>query len=445
MTDANTGLTVELLQTLIRNQCVNEGTVDSGHESRNADVLQSYLEGAGLAVERFEAAPGRVSLVAKIRGTDPDAPSLLLNGHTDVVPANPAGWTHDPFGGELIDGEVWGRGAVDMLNLTASMAVATKIIAGRSKRLRGDLTFFAVADEENGSKYGARFMGEQHPDAIRADYVLTENGGLHSQGADGRTVTINVGEKGIGWNRLTVRGTPGHGSQPYKSDNALMKAAAVVQRIGEYQPPARLHELWRGQVTAMPYDEETKAALLDPARIDETLANMPRDAGAGFLHACTHTTFSPNVIQSQHKTNVIPDTVHIDVDTRTMPGDGHEEVKAFLREAMGDLANHVEIEPILNEPSSMSPMGNALWDSLQKAVNNPFPDARIDPGFVVGFTDARVHRELGAITYGAGLFADSLTKAEYGSRFHGNNERIDIESLGLTTQLWLDVIDDLLG
>lgn len=445
MTDANTGLTVELLQTLIRNQCVNEGTVDSGHESRNADVLQSYLEGAGLAVQRFEAAPGRVSLVAKIRGTDPDAPSLLLNGHTDVVPANPAGWTHDPFGGELIDGEVWGRGAVDMLNLTASMAVATKIIAGRSKRLRGDLTFFAVADEENGSKYGARFMGEQHPDAIRADYVLTENGGLHSQGADGRTVTVNVGEKGIGWNRLTVRGTPGHGSQPYKSDNALMKAAAVVQRIGEYQPPARLHELWRGQVAAMPYDEETKAALLDPARIDETLANMPRDAGAGFLHACTHTTFSPNAIQSQHKTNVIPDTVHIDVDTRTMPGDGHEEVKAFLREAMGDLANQVEIEPILNEPSSMSPMGNPLWDSLQKAVNNPFPDARIDPGFVVGFTDARVHRELGAITYGAGLFADSLTKAEYGSRFHGNNERIDIESLGLTTQLWLDVIDDLLG
>ena len=445
MSDANTGLTVELLQTLIRNECVNEGTVESGHEVRNADVLQTYLEGAGLAVERYEAAPGRVSLVAKIEGTDPSAPSLLLNGHTDVVPVNPDGWDNDPFGGELIDGEVWGRGAVDMLNLTSSMAVATRLIASRKKRLRGDLIFFAVADEENGSKYGARFMGENHPDAIRADYVLTENGGLHSQGGHGHTVTVNVGEKGIAWNRLTVRGTPGHGSTPYKSDNALMKAAAVIQRIGEFQSPAKMHELWRGQVDSMPYDEQTKAGLLDPAMIDATIANLPKAAGAPFLHACTHTTFSPNVVQSQHKTNVIPDTVHIDVDSRTMPGDDHEQVKAYLREAMGDLADHVEIAPILNEPSSMSPMGNALWDSLQKAVNNPYPDARIDPGFVVGFTDARVHRELGAVTYGAGLFGESLTKAEYGSRFHGNNERIDVESLGLTTQLWLDVIDDLLG
>jgi acetylornithine deacetylase/succinyl-diaminopimelate desuccinylase-like protein len=445
MSDANTGLTVELLQTLIRNECVNEGTMESGHEVRNADVLQTYLEGAGLAVERFEAAPGRVSVVAKIEGTDPSAPSLLFNGHTDVVPVNPDGWDNDPFGGELIDGEIWGRGAVDMLNLTSSMAVATRLVASRKKRLRGDLIFFAVADEENGSKYGARFMGENHPDAIRADYVLTENGGLHSQGGHGHTITVNVGEKGIGWNRLTVRGTPGHGSTPYKSDNALMKAAAVIQRIGEFQSPAKMHELWRGQVDSMPYDAETKAGLLDPLMIDETIASLPKAAGASFLHACTHTTFSPNVVQSQHKTNVIPDTVHIDVDSRTMPGDGHEEVKAYLREAMGELADHVEIEPILNEPSSMSPMGNPLWDSLQKAVNNPYPDARIDPGFVVGFTDARVHRELGAVTYGAGLFGESLTKAEYRSRFHGNNERIDVESLGLTTQLWLDVIDDLLG
>jgi len=445
MSDANTGLTVELLQTLIRNECVNEGTEESGQEVRNSDVLKTYLEGPGVEIETFESAPGRVSIVARIKGTDPTAPSLLLNGHTDVVPVTPEGWDNDPFGGELINGEVWGRGAVDMLNLTSAMAVATKLVAKRSTRLRGDLIFFGVADEENGSKYGARFMGEHHPDAIRADYVLTENGGLHSDSAAGKAITVNIGEKGINWNRLTVRGTPGHGSQPYRSDNALMKAAAVVQRIGEYQPAPKIHELWRGQVAAMPFDDDIKAGLLDPARIDETLASLPKEAGVGFLHACTHTTFSPNVVGSQQKTNVIPDTVHIEVDTRTMPGDTHDDVRAHLNEAMGDLAEHVEIEPLLNEPSSMSPMNNPLWDSLQKAVNNPFPGARIDPGFIVGFTDARVHRELGAITYGAGLFAESVSKAEFGSRFHGNNERIDVESLGLTTQLWLDVIDDLLG
>ena len=116
--------TIELLQTLIRNACVNEGTPESGEEVRNSDVLETYLEGAGIDMQRFDAAPGRRTLLARIEGSDPEAPSLLLNGHTDVVPVNPDGWTRDPFGGELVDGEVWGRGAVDMLNLTASMAVA---------------------------------------------------------------------------------------------------------------------------------------------------------------------------------------------------------------------------------------------------------------------------------------------------------------------------------
>ena len=132
-----TGETVELLQTLIRNQCVNEGTAESGFETRNADVLQSYVEGAGVDIERWEPTPGRASFVARIPGTDPDAPSLCMMGHTDVVPVNPAGWRHDPFGGELIDGEVWGRGAVDMLNLTASMAVVFRSLVQRGFRPEG--------------------------------------------------------------------------------------------------------------------------------------------------------------------------------------------------------------------------------------------------------------------------------------------------------------------
>ena len=140
------GETVELLQTLIRNACVNEGTEESGQEVRNSDVLQTYLEGAGIDMQTFDAAPGRRTLLAKIEGTDPDAPSLLLNGHTDVVPVNPDGWSRDPFGGELVDGEVWGRGAVDMLNLTSSLAVAFRHLVETGFRPKGDLLFLAVAD-----------------------------------------------------------------------------------------------------------------------------------------------------------------------------------------------------------------------------------------------------------------------------------------------------------
>ena len=206
------GETVELLQTLIRNACVNEGTEESGQEVRNSDVLQTYLEGAGIDMQTFDAAPGRRTLLAKIEGTDPDAPSLLLNGHTDVVPVNPDGWSRDPFGGELVDGEVWGRGAVDMLNLTSSMAVAFRHLVETGFRPKGDLLFLAVADEEAGSAYGARWMAENHADLITVDYVLTESGGLHGGGSESPTITMRAGEKGVAWRRLTLRGTPGHGA-----------------------------------------------------------------------------------------------------------------------------------------------------------------------------------------------------------------------------------------
>ncbi|MEC6987597.1 MAG: M20/M25/M40 family metallo-hydrolase, partial [Actinomycetota bacterium] len=160
-----TNETVELLQTMIRNQCVNDGTAESGQEERNADTLVNFIEGAGLDVEVYDAAPGRRSMVARIEGSDPAAPSLCLMGHTDVVPVNPDGWSRDPFGGELVDGEIWGRGAVDMLNLTSSMAVAFRHLAISGFRPKGDLIYFGVADEESGSAYGAQWMADNYPDA----------------------------------------------------------------------------------------------------------------------------------------------------------------------------------------------------------------------------------------------------------------------------------------
>ena len=230
--------TTELLQQLIRNACVNDGTVESGNELRSVDTLQHYLEGGGLDTQRYEPAPGRGSLVARIEGSNPDAPSLCLMGHTDVVPVTPDGWRHDPFGGEIIDGEVWGRGAVDMLNLTAAMAVTVRHLADTGFQPKGDLVFFGVADEEAGSDVGAAWFAEHEPDAIRADYVLTENGGLHLGSPEKPNVVMNVGEKGVEWRRLRVRGTPGHGSAPFRSDNALVRAAAVVPPTRSTSPSA---------------------------------------------------------------------------------------------------------------------------------------------------------------------------------------------------------------
>ena len=370
---------MELLQTLIRNRCVNDGTPSSGEETRNSDVLQSFVERQGVDIERWEPVPGRASFVARVPGSDPSAPSLCLMGHTDVVPVDEAGWDRDPFGAEIAknaDGvdEVWGRGAVDMLNMTASMAVAFGDLVDAGFRPRGDFLFFAVADEEAGSTYGARWVADEHRDAIAVDNVITENGGLHDGGEDDPVVTVTVAEKGVAWRRLRVTGTPGHGSAPFRKDNALVKAAAVVNRLAEYRPAPRFHELWHDNVRHMDVDESTRAVLLDPAAIDDLLSAMPNATAAGHLHACTHTTFSPNLVDGGvMKTNVIPGSVDLDVDIRTMPGESADDVDAHLRAALGDLYDDVKVTVLINDPASISRTETALWDALQTRGVGPVP------------------------------------------------------------------------
>ncbi len=450
MNDRLTGATTELLQTMIRNACVNDGSAASGFEERSSDTLHAFLGATGLDVEVYDAAPGRRSLVARIEGSDPNAPSLCLMGHTDVVPVDERQWTRDPFGGEIVtnaDGnaEVWGRGAVDMLNLTASMAVSFRELADTGFRPRGDLIFFAVADEESGSAYGARWMAEHHADAIRADYVLTENGGLHGGTPDAPTIDVNVGEKGVAWRRIRVHGRPGHGSMPYRSDNALVTTAAIVQRLVEYRPDPKFHELWRTTVDHLAIPPELRTMLLDEAQVDEALAMIPHAGAAGHLHAQTHTTFSCNAVHGPMKTNTIPGAIDLEVDVRTLPGENGDDVTEHLRAALGDLYDHVDVEIILNDPATISPTNTPLWDSVERAVNRPFPGARLAPHMVVGFTDARVYRQLGAIAYGAGLLSPAVDAGAFSQRFHGNDERIDVESLRLTTHFWLDVARDLLS
>jgi acetylornithine deacetylase/succinyl-diaminopimelate desuccinylase-like protein len=441
------GPTVELLQSLIRNRCVNDGTPDSGEETRSADLLVTYLEGSGLEVERFTSRPGRDSMVARIEGSDPEAPSLCFMAHTDVVPVNEDGWTHDPFAGEVIDGEVWGRGAIDMLNLTSSMAVAFRQLASEGFRPAGDLIYFGVADEEAGGVWGAEWMAEHHWDAIEADYVLTELGGWSSVGHDGqRAVTVNVGEKGLSWRNLRVSGTPGHGSMPFGSDNALVKAAEVVRRLAAYRPAAHIDDLWIAQVDTMPLPEAVRDALRSPDHIWAALEALPTAVARG-CHACTHTTFSPNVVHGGQKTNTIPDAVDIELDIRTVPGTTRGDVDQHLRDALGELYDHVEITVLQHSDPSRSDFGpgNALWDTISTHTQVAYPGAKLVPGLIVGGTDARFYRDRGKVAYGAALFSPDVDFASFGTRFHGNDERIDVASLGLSANYFYGIAKDLLS
>jgi acetylornithine deacetylase/succinyl-diaminopimelate desuccinylase-like protein len=443
--DSQTGEVTELLQQLIRNACVNDGTPTSGHEERSASVLDAYLAGAGLDIERFEPLPGRASLVARIEGRDPDAPTLCFMGHTDVVPVTPSHWTREPFGGELVDGEVWGRGAVDMLNLTASMAVATRHLAATGWRPEGTLVYLAVADEESGGHHGAGWLSQHQWDVAGADYVVTESGGILMDTPTGPKVTITVAEKGVAWRRLRIPGTPGHGSMPLGSDNAVVKAAEVVRRLAEFRPAAHIGEVWRRFVSSSVSDPELRAALIDPASVWDACAAATDQRAARYWHACTHTTFSPNVIHGGVKTNVIPDVVDLDVDVRTLPGQTAEDVSRYLREALGDLADEVTVTSLQDVVSSSSPTDTPIWPVLERLVADAHGGAGLLPRITAGGTDAGWFRRRGSVVYGFGLMSPELSYEAFSSRFHGNDERVDVESLRLSTGLWSDLARQFLG
>ncbi|MFI5045785.1 MAG: M20/M25/M40 family metallo-hydrolase [Acidimicrobiia bacterium] len=440
--DDPTAEVTDLLRLLVRNQCVNDGEVTSGGEARSVDLLEGYLAGIGDR-EVYEPQPGRQSLVVRLEGSDPTAPSLMLMGHTDVVPVNPDGWSRDPFGAEVVDGFVWGRGAVDMLNLTASQAVAFKRLAESGFRPKGDLIYLAVADEEALGTWGAHWLLDHERDAVYADYVLTESGGFQIPSPHGPRLPVLVGEKGTFWTKITVCGTPSHGSQPYRTDNALITAAEVVRRIAEFHPPAQIHDAWRRFVEGMGYDAELTAALLDPDEILLTLPELPLGQ-ARLWHACTHTTFAPTVAHGGTKTNVIPDHVELQVDIRTLPGQTGAEAAALLREALGDLADTVKIESN-DDGATESPVDTPLWDTLARASGALCKGSALVPMLMVFGTDNRFFRRAGAVGYGFGLFSERLTYDDFATMFHGNDERVDQESLKLSTQLWEAVARDLVG
>lgn len=430
--------TVDLLQHCIRARCVNEGVPNSGGEERSALLIEEFLGTEGLDIETAEPLPGRRSVVARLEGTDPTAPSLCLLGHLDVVPAGTEGWRHDPFGGELIEGEVWGRGAIDMLNLTCTMASSVRTLARSGARPRGTIIFAAVADEEAGGTYGAEHLLTNCFDLVGADYVITESGGLSLVNEHQHGISITVAEKGAAWRRLVVHGIPGHASMPFGSDNALVTAAEVVGRLAGHRSPAVIDDNWRSYVGSFDLGAGLAERLVDPQQIEDALGDIQDVAVASHAHACTHTTMAPTILHAGGKTNVIPDSVVIEVDIRPLPGVGATEVDAMLVDAMGpDLAARVTIEPLCDINATASPTDTPLFELLGDVARRFYPQASLVPVATPGGTDALHFRRAGVVAYGFGLFSRRMTMGDFRSRFHARNERIDVESLSLTAEAWL--------
>jgi acetylornithine deacetylase/succinyl-diaminopimelate desuccinylase-like protein len=435
---------VSLTCRLITNACINTGDPASGNEIVSVRTIQAYLGSTGTVVEPL---PGRASVVYRIQGIDPEAPRLLLIPHLDVVPAEASSWSRDPFAGDIVDGFIWGRGAVDMLNLTASMvAVFKSLLDGSSRAPRGDVILAAVADEEAGGIYGAQYLVEHHWDLVACDMVLTEVAGPNLTGPGGTALPVTVAEKGSAWRKVHTHGTSGHGSQPYARDNAVVNMARAFADIATTPQPVLITPEWSRFLQYLPLDEAILDDLEDPERIDGAIERIAETdvTLARWVHACTHLTLSPTVISGGGKTNVVPSAADGEIDIRILPGQDADDLSDHLRKVLGpDRYDEIDFEVVFDIPANASRPEGPLWDAIQAAAKIHTGSDSLAPTLTPVMTDARFFRALGIPAYGVGLFDDSVTFGEMLAMFHGADERVSVESVRRTTAFLATVIDQL--
>jgi len=435
--------TTRLLQTMIRNQCINTGATDSGHEYRNCQVLDQFFSKKGITGEVLEALPGRGNYLVRIPGTDPSAPSLMFQGHIDVVPARAEDWDFPPFEAQIKEGILYGRGAVDMLNITASMAVGFARALEEKGPFPGDLLFLALADEEASGRYGAKFLTENHWDKVKCDYQISELGGFHLTTPQGPSLTLARGEKGVLWTRISLKGRAAHGSMPYKADNAAYKIARVLTLLQEFDGDPQFHELYRDMAALSAADSQEQALLTSPQGFYQGLeAVHQRDPGwARFLHAAATMGISPGLLQAGDKVNIIPDRGVVELDIRIIPGEDKESALKTLREILKPMLPELTIEVFEYFPPNLSPKDTPLRSALVEITSGHFPEYSIADMLTGGVTDGRYWRRKGTCVYGFSLFDPELTLDSYSQRLHGINERISLKSLQKSTDFFSQLPD----
>jgi acetylornithine deacetylase/succinyl-diaminopimelate desuccinylase-like protein len=411
-----------LLQELIRVDTTNP----PGNETAAAHVLRGYLEAAGVECELYARVPERANLVARLRGTG-GGPSLALLSHTDVVLADPAEWDRDPFAADLVDGHVWGRGALDMKGEVAASAVAVASLAREGWRGSGDLIFVAAADEEVGDGYGLEWLVAAHPDAVRADFSVNEGAGERLELGGKVLYLCATAEKMTAPFTLRVRGRSGHASMPSIADNALVKAAPLIARLGEFS----------AEPVLIPEVERFLAALLDevPAAPEAlAAARAVGELAAEMIEPLLAMTISPTKARASDKRNVIPALCEITVDRRLLPGQTPEEADDVVRAWLGP--GDYEVETFERQGGTRSPIGGPLWDAVASFVEQEEPGAAAAPMCVAGFTDSHWLRDaFGTVAYG--FFPSRAMEPEVAARLiHSANERIPVDDLELGVR-WL--------
>ena len=410
---------VQLCQELIQIPSVNFGD-GKGDEEAAANYVASKLEEVGIKTKIYQSAPKRCSVVANIEGQDPSLPGLVVHGHIDVVPANAADWSVDPFSGVIKDGCIWGRGAVDMKNMDAMMLGVFRLWARHGFKPQRNFVIVFFADEEAGGIFGSRWMAETHPEVFsNCTEAVSEVGGFSLTLSSGKRIyPIETAEKGIEWMKLTASGLAGHGSM-VNTANAVTRLADAVSRIGNYKWPQRMTKTNEAflrkvaELTGHTYDENN----LEP--IVKELGSIARMLGATLTN-----TANPSMLEAGYKANVIPQTASAVVDGRTIPG-YESELMETIKQLAGE---HVLVESIVSDIPLEVDFSGPLVEKMIAAVKSEDPEGIPVPYLMSGGTDNKALAKLGIAGYGFSPL-QLPPDLDFLALFHGVDERVPVDSL----------------
>ncbi|WP_294179087.1 M20/M25/M40 family metallo-hydrolase [uncultured Schumannella sp.] len=429
--DTELDATARIARDLIRIDTTNWGEGKSAGETVAAEYVEAELRRLGLEPQLFDAAPGRTSVVARVPGRDSERPALVLHGHLDVVPADPANWSVDPFGGEVRDGMLWGRGAVDMKDMDAMILTSLDEILSSGQLPARELIVAFFADEENGGDFGSHYLVDSKPELFAgATEAVSEVGGYSVHVAGQRAYLLQTGEKALLWIRLTAHGVAAHGSRVIH-DNAVTKLARAVTKLGEREWPLHL-------------TTTTSALLAELARMHGAPADTdPVDlversgSAAGFLLGTLRVTSNPTLLNAGYKHNVIPDRAEALIDVRPFAGQ-EDEVLAQIRELIGP---EIEIEIVHHDVGLENPFEGDIVDRMVAALHRHDPGAPILPYLMSGGTDNKALAKLGIDGYG---FAPLKLSADldFPAMFHGVDERVPLDALSFGHAVLRDFLLD---
>ncbi len=424
----------ELLSGLIRFNTVNP----PGNELAAQEYLANHLSAAGFECELLGAEPQRPNLVARLRGHSEDGPTLCYLGHVDTVLADASDWTRDPWSGDIADGFLWGRGALDMKSqVAAEIAAAASLARSGWRPAHGELLIVAVVDEETGGSLGAQWITENHPEKVRCDLLVNEGGGAFFEYAGKRLYGVCCAEKGVFRFTVTTDGVAGHASMPSMGENALLKMAPVLERLGAGQPAYRPTEVPRAFLAGIgedPDDPEGSLARLRDA--DQMLATM--------FEPMLGVTFTPTRIKASEKINVIPNRAELKVDCRVPPGLEEQAVLDGIEEVLGDGPWRIDFTERVR--GNGSPIRSQLMDTISAWIAEQDPGAQVVPVVLPGFTDSRHFRLAFPECVAYGFFPHRhQSLLQTAPLIHGADERIDVRDLAFATKLFEDLAVRILG